>query len=179
MEKKNCSTCHLTKPLEEFYPRGKTSPGLYYSDCKDCYKIKRKTYAQVNKERYAQNYQKWKSKNPERIAELSQKHKKLYAEKRKKKRQEEYCDLRQELRKFLKAQACKDCGEKNWVLLEFDHVRGKKSFTIATRINSKVAQTKTRWTTILDEIAKCDIVCANCHRLRTYFQNDCWRLMEE
>jgi len=56
---------------------------------------------------------------------------------------------------------CMDCGGKfPSVCMDFDHVRGKKSFTIAGVMHYKLER-------LLAEIAKCDVVCANCHRLRT------------
>lgn len=64
--------------------------------------------------------------------------------------------------RLLKAQPCKDCNVSysHWVM-EFDHVRGLKKFTIG---KSGMVPRK-----ILDEeIAKCDIVCANCHNDRTW-----------
>ena len=57
---------------------------------------------------------------------------------------------------------CADCGESDPVVLEFDHLDPKaKSFTIGGSISDR------SWQSILDEIAKCDVVCANCHRRRT------------
>ena len=57
---------------------------------------------------------------------------------------------------------CTDCGESDPVVLEFDHLDPKaKSFTIGGSISDR------SWQSILDEIAKCDVVCANCHRRRT------------
>lgn len=59
---------------------------------------------------------------------------------------------------------CMDCGNTfPAVCMDFDHVRGKKKLGI-THI---VAQ----WWSIdvlLEELAKCDLVCANCHRIRTH-----------
>ena len=60
------------------------------------------------------------------------------------------------------ALGCTDCGyNSNSAALDFDHVRGTKRFGIAlaTRGHS--------WATIEQEIAKCEVVCANCHRVRT------------
>lgn len=54
---------------------------------------------------------------------------------------------------------CKDCGETDIVVLEFDHLRDKE-FDIG---NGKLRGTQK----LLEEINKCDIVCANCHRRRT------------
>jgi hypothetical protein len=44
--------------------------------------------------------------------------------------------------------------------MDFDHVRGRKLFNIGASL-STVSLVR-----LLKEIAKCEIVCANCHRLR-------------
>jgi hypothetical protein len=55
---------------------------------------------------------------------------------------------------------CADCGyNADAVALDFDHARGEKEFAIS--------MSKRSVKTILDEVAKCDVVCANCHRIRT------------
>ena len=61
---------------------------------------------------------------------------------------------------YFRDHPCVDCGETDPVVLEFDHLRDKK-FGIATGIRNR------NWQDVLDEIAKCDVVCANCHRRRT------------
>jgi hypothetical protein len=55
---------------------------------------------------------------------------------------------------------CLDCGETDPVVLEFDHVRDK-CFEITAALPDR------SWQSILDEIEKCEVVCANCHRRRT------------
>ena len=55
---------------------------------------------------------------------------------------------------------CLDCGEKDPIVLEFDHVRDK-AFAIGPKLCTK------NWRSILSEIDKCEVVCANCHRRRT------------
>jgi hypothetical protein len=67
----------------------------------------------------------------------------------------------------LKDQPCADCGRRYpSECMDFDHVRGKKIFGIAREWN------RWGWKTILREIAKCDVVCANCHRIRTKKNKD-------
>jgi hypothetical protein len=61
---------------------------------------------------------------------------------------------------FLRSHPCVDCGEDDVLVLEFDHV-AEKSFQITAAITYR------SWADILVEIAKCDVVCANCHRRRT------------
>ena len=59
-----------------------------------------------------------------------------------------------------KSRPCLDCGGKYpWYVMEFDHVRGKKKH----KINQGLGRL-----TLQKEIAKCDVVCANCHSIRTY-----------
>ena len=55
---------------------------------------------------------------------------------------------------------CADCGESDPVVLEFDHLRDKK-FNIGSALPYR------NWESVLDEIAKCEVVCSNCHRRRT------------
>jgi predicted RNA-binding protein YlxR (DUF448 family) len=64
------------------------------------------------------------------------------------------------LLKFFETHPCVDCGETNPVVLEFDHLRDK-SFSIGGQLTTR------SWQAILDEIEKCEVVCANCHRIRT------------
>jgi len=46
--------------------------------------------------------------------------------------------------------------------MDFDHVRGDKDFNV-----SHVAKAVKNFDLLRAEIAKCDLVCANCHRIRT------------
>jgi hypothetical protein len=55
---------------------------------------------------------------------------------------------------------CVDCGETDPVVLEFDHLRDK-AFDVGQSLPYRA------WSAILEEIAKCEVVCANCHRRRT------------
>jgi hypothetical protein len=75
-------------------------------------------------------------------------------------------DRTAELRRLLievKNHPCMDCKVKYpSMVMEFDHVRGIKTAGIAEMMRRKYA-----WSKILTEIQKCDLVCANCHRLRT------------
>lgn len=65
-----------------------------------------------------------------------------------------------------KDRPCADCNVKYapWVM-QFDHVpdRGSKTFTLSKAVRQKYSAKK-----IAEEIAKCDVVCANCHAERTY-----------
>jgi hypothetical protein len=71
-----------------------------------------------------------------------------------------------------KAKPCADCGKSYpYYVMEFDHREGeKKSFNIAAVMGPhRVGKTR-----LLEEIAKCDVVCANCHRERTYQRKQYW-----
>lgn len=59
---------------------------------------------------------------------------------------------------------CADCG-KNFhpVAMDFDHIKGTKIEGI-----SELATWGQPLALIKKEIAKCEIVCAVCHRIRTY-----------
>lgn len=54
-------------------------------------------------------------------------------------------------------------------VMEFDHVRGNKLFNLGhwekVRLNGR-----DRKQAVLDEIAKCEVRCPTCHRLRHYHE---------
>lgn len=61
----------------------------------------------------------------------------------------------------LKKGPCADCGvQYPPYVMDFDHV-GEKSLKISESF-------QTSSTRLLNEIAKCELVCANCHRIRTH-----------
>jgi hypothetical protein len=64
----------------------------------------------------------------------------------------------------LKAKPCADCGnEFPTCCMDFDHRPGtEKVNNVGTMFAHHWSQER-----ILAEIAKCDLVCANCHRIRT------------
>lgn len=67
---------------------------------------------------------------------------------------------------FLKTNPCNDCGESDPIVLEFDHINPEeKSYNLSELVRDAVSLAK-----IDDEIAKCIVLCANCHRRRTAIQ---------
>jgi 5-methylcytosine-specific restriction endonuclease McrA len=65
----------------------------------------------------------------------------------------------------LKSVPCADCGNKfPSVCMDFDHIpeRGVKLFNIASAIPQSISMER-----FMEEIAKCEVVCSNCHRIRT------------
>ncbi|MBI2012166.1 HNH endonuclease [Candidatus Daviesbacteria bacterium] len=75
--------------------------------------------------------------------------------------------IRREIRnyvwRYLTNHPCIDCGETDPIVLEFDHIKDK-SFTI-----SSVGRDK-RLAEVQNEIEKCEVRCANCHRRKTALQ---------
>ena len=64
---------------------------------------------------------------------------------------------------YLEGKGCLDCGEDNPIVLDFDHREGEtKIDSVANMIRLGFS-----WEKILIEIQKCDIRCANCHRIKT------------
>lgn len=53
---------------------------------------------------------------------------------------------------------CKQCFPAE--CMDFDHVYGQKSFNISLGFNHSEEKLK-------EEMAKCQLVCANCHRIRS------------
>ncbi|MGE0568999.1 MAG: hypothetical protein AB7O73_13745 [Bacteroidia bacterium] len=62
-----------------------------------------------------------------------------------------------------KSVPCMDCGNSYpSCVMDFDHVKGIKLGNVSTLVKNHSIKK------IEEEIQKCEVVCANCHRLRTY-----------
>ena len=71
-------------------------------------------------------------------------------------------ESKRKLVKIKQASGCVDCGENNHIVLDSDHIKDKK-YNISRMVHDGFS-----WKAILKEIQKCEVVCANCHRIRTY-----------
>lgn len=73
---------------------------------------------------------------------------------------------------YLKTHPCVDCGQKDILVLEFDH-RDKASKIIEV---SRIIRGFGSLKKLSEEVAKCDVRCANCHRRKTEKENKSWKL---
>jgi hypothetical protein len=64
----------------------------------------------------------------------------------------------------IKSSPYMDCGVKYPpYIMDFDHVRGTKKFSISLAPRRCLSIER-----LLEEVEKCDVVCSNCHRERTF-----------
>lgn len=135
METKVCTKCNCQKPISEFPFRNKLT-GTHHSYCLLCGRDSVKKH-------YALNIQKY-------VAKAAVRRRKVVGE------------INEKLYQYLLNHPCVDCGEGDPIVLEFDHVRGEKTYNI-----SSLSWRMCSWETMLREIAKCEVRCANCHRRKT------------
>lgn len=71
----------------------------------------------------------------------------------------------------LTTSSCVDCDNNNPLVLEFDHLRDK---------SNNIASVMRDWSLekLMAEIEKCEVVCANCHKIRTSNRAGWWRSMQ-
>lgn len=71
----------------------------------------------------------------------------------------------------LAREECMDCGLKvtpdTGVCFDWDHTGDNKEFNVSQMLTCSLA-------TFVTEISKCELVCANCHRLRTKSRGRRW-----
>jgi len=146
MNMKVCSNCGKTKPLSEFHTTSRKSGRIYvYAQCKECHR----RYARAH---YVAN-------------------KPIYLERARVQRESGKRPLREFIATYLRKHPCVDCGESDILVLQFDHCRGTKAFSISLMVKNRHSLAK-----IKEEIAKCDVRCANCHMRRTASQFGWWQL---
>lgn len=141
--KKICPGCEQERDIEDDFKWKNKSRGTRQRWCKFC-------QAEANKTHYQNNKQVYLDRAYERNARLNEENKRrLYL--------------------YLREHPCVDCGLTDIRCLEFDHVCGDKTATIARMI------TAVSWPVIEAEVAKCEVRCANCHRIKTLERGGLWR----
>lgn len=78
--------------------------------------------------------------------------------------------VRDWLVEYLTEHPCIDCGNDDPRVLEFDH----RESTAKRMAVSVLARSGYSLPTVQAEVAKCDVRCANCHRIRTHLQRGWW-----
>lgn len=146
---KVCITCKDEKDVEEFAFRS-FKENIRLNTCKECHR-------QYTKRHYKRNRKKYLQRVKDNRTEITRKN----AE-----------SLKQKMLNFLRGKQCVDCGEDDIVVLEFDHRDGTEKEATVAQLSKK------SWRRTLDEIQKCDIRCANCHRRKTAKQLGWYRYMK-
>lgn len=143
--KKTCPDCGIDKDPGEFSADSSRSDGLR-AYCRACSSIRNTRWRRSNPEKMRASQKSWYDRNGHRV-------------------RERYKERTAEARQFvnrMKDSPCVDCGGKfPPVCMDFDHLRDKK-MDVAVMVNRAMSISE-----IGAEIEKCELVCANCHRIRT------------
>ncbi len=103
-------------------------------------------------------------KDPRKQKKYLQRHYKINKATYQRSRNQNVRNLKELVRKLKASKPCHDCGRK-WhpCQMQFDHLVGQhKIGSISGLIKSKGRRY------VLEELPKCQLVCANCHAMRTW-----------
>jgi hypothetical protein len=157
---KVCTKCKVPKDLDEFYKSSRNS-ALHKAACKVCYREVSKAYGKAHYDKDVSSARSlaWLAAHPGKVAEYSKRHYR--------KGKKDGSSIMGWLIKTFEGTPCLDCeGVFEWCAMDFDHrPEETKEFGIGTMANraanpKNIAKTE-------KEILKCDVVCSNCHRVRT------------
>ena len=132
---KRCPRCQQQKQIDEFYCRD-SSTGAPTSYCKSC----QSAYCKAHYVRHRSSHNRRRYRNKRACV----------------RRNREY------MLQHLRGAPCVDCGERDPVVLEFDHVSGDKITEVCLLAWSGCSLSQLR-----REMLKCEVRCANCHRRKT------------
>ena len=131
---KKCSRCKKRKDFSNFNFKNKKLE-LLQSSCKECTRKEVKNHYKKNREYYL-----LKARKRNRL------HRQI---------------IKEFIWHYLSKHPCIDCGEKDPIVLEFDHQKDKiAAVSVLIKGNYPIS-------TIKKEIEKCKVRCANCHRKKT------------
>jgi len=105
-------------------------------------------------------------KDPEIRKKYNKKYRKMWYEKNKENRKKQIksrkISIKDHLKKYKEENKCEVCLEDHYSALDFHHV-GTKKYLV-----SKMANDGYSINSIMKEVEKCKLLCANCHRIEHY-----------
>lgn len=157
---KFCKGCKKSLPVDNFGWSNKKK-NILVARCKKCHTEKSKIYQKQNSDKVKKYQKQYQRNNADKISKKRNEHYKENKESIAKKQKEYYVKNKEKI-DAIKKQPCMDCGNTfPTVCMDFDHVRGRKLYNISNMKSQ-------RWELIEAEIKKCDVICSNCHRVRTH-----------
>lgn len=162
---KVCSSCKNKLSIDRFSTRKGSKDG-FRSQCKSCRQVHTLKWAKLNKNKVNSYLKKWRSKNKQRLSigikQWRLKNPDLARIRDKTNNQRQRARIKILINQYLSSHSCVDCGNSDIMVLEFDHVKGIKKRNISGLSSLKAVKF---------EISKCQIRCANCHKIRHYEEN--------
>ena len=131
--------CHSCDTVKDLtkFNKNKGRSDGHAGTCRECMKTYKKENYESNKKQYIQNVSDRRKALKQQLSEL--------------------------MLDYLKSHPCVDCGFSDPRALEFDH----RDPSMKTMDVSRMRNNCVSWASMLREIEKCDVRCANCHRIRT------------
>lgn len=149
---KTCPNCQITKDYHCFSKHRSRADG-YQIWCKECNKTPSRNYYNDNREKHKKTTRQRKSLVRDDL--LPEKDPLLV------KVQGKTATIK--IIEYLLDHPCVDCNENNIIVLEFDHINpSEKSSNISVMASGNYS-----WKRIKEEIDKCEVRCANCHKIKT------------
>lgn len=133
-----------------------------YKDPERARERKRQRYRETRDQRMAK-IKEWQDANPEKVKQI-----KLDSARRRRQTVREFVNA------FKTANPCVDCGGRFPApAMQFDHVEDNKTANVSHLVTRGYALE-----IVVAEIEKCELVCANCHSIRTHARVQESRLLE-
>lgn len=172
---KRCSFCKIDKDKKEFHKHSSRKDGLQTA-CIQCQYLYKKQWAEHNPDKAKASSQKWVDANHDKRLITYKKYRNNNHEERRVRTNSRYKNTSINATYLIpkyKDIPCMDCkGVFPFVAMDFDHrLKETKCFSISKyRVYKATPENITK---VALEIDKCDLVCSNCHRIRTWgSQND-------
>ena len=169
---RTCTKCQTPRKLGEFRSYKKGSRTYIRRSCRDCERKAGRKYYATHREQVAEKNHRYYRENPEYFEEYRgarrEKYSRQAVECHRRARHERY----DRIRALKESSPCKDCDHHYpHYVMDFDHLDSAlKVADVSSLVKRGVS-----WPKVLDEVGKCDLVCANCHRLRTYKGNNSYK----
>src|SRR5260370_7365014 len=168
--KKICPGCGEMRDTERDFAWKNRAKGTRQRWCKFCQAEANRKHYQNNKQTYIDHTQQYYQNNKKAYQQYYQQryqnNKQTYIDRAAHKHEENI----QHLYEYLLTHPCIDCGYDDIRVLEFDHVRGSKKRSV-----SRILSIDCPCSPIQAKINKCEVRCANCHRIKTNERGGLWR----